>query len=293
MELTQIYAILVGAILIVLLLCSCAASVHRHIRLLDRCTRRTFRWLIRPFRILAKSAAFRWSQLLLYPDVVGRHRYLGPWRPVDFIHPVLYLSINSFCVVFRAKSVQAAGLRAANLAIINAIPLFSGPHLGFLADILGVSLSTHRSVHRLAAIMVVLLLMVHCLAAIAGKDSFPLRIAENMWALIVSLHHHHQTCANDFPGSFYVARCADSVSSDPSKAFLRVFSPHALRTRLPFCLFYVATFATRASVPSGVYHRIFGNLLLLCPAPSRTHRIPERRAIFIGNCFSRKWLSDS
>jgi hypothetical protein len=106
MKITQIYAISGGAnvILILFLFCCCAASVHRDIRLLDRCTRRAFRWLSRPFRIVVNSATFRWSQLIAYPNVVGRHPYVGPWR----LHQVRMISdVREGCVFHTRNTINS------------------------------------------------------------------------------------------------------------------------------------------------------------------------------------------
>lgn len=95
--------------------------------------------------------------------------------------------MNAFYVGFKVQDIQMAGLRAANLSLINMITLFAGPYLNFLADILGVSLNTYQRVYRSVGIMSFVLLLFHVLTVIASRNSFPLRIAENMWGIIVSL----------------------------------------------------------------------------------------------------------
>lgn len=92
--------------------------------------------------------------------------------------------MNAFYVGFKVQDIQMAGLRAANLSLINMITLFAGPYLNFLADILGVSLNTYQRVYRSVGIMSFVLLLFHVLTVIASRNSFPLRIAENMWGII-------------------------------------------------------------------------------------------------------------
>lgn len=87
------------------------------------------------------------AQHLTYPFLVRRRRLLGPWSPADVLLQVIYLTINTFCLIFRVSSVKEAGARAGALAMINMAPLFFGSHLGFLADILGISLSNFRRIH--------------------------------------------------------------------------------------------------------------------------------------------------
>lgn len=78
------------------------------------------------------------------------------------------------------------GKRAGNLALINMIPLFAGPHISSLADALGVSLVSARQIHRSAAIMASGLVLVHFLLTLAATPSFSLGEAQDLFAVIVS-----------------------------------------------------------------------------------------------------------
>jgi hypothetical protein len=91
-----------------------------------------------------------------------------------------------FCIGFKAPSIYTASLRAADLSLINLIPAVAGPHLSFLADIFGLSLTTYRRVHRSFGIMSCFLLSLHVFTMIANRTQFPLHLAENLWGLIVS-----------------------------------------------------------------------------------------------------------
>ena len=62
---------------------------------------------------------------------------------------------------FKVTSVSTAGSRTGVLSLINIIPLFFGFHLGYLADLLGVSLRTYRWVHIAAASMAIALGAAH------------------------------------------------------------------------------------------------------------------------------------
>jgi predicted ferric reductase len=70
--------------------------------------------------------------------------------------------------------------------MINLILLFVVPHLGTLADLLGVTLSTFRQIHRSAGVMAVMLTIFHVLVMIASQPSFTLDLAQNKFAVIVS-----------------------------------------------------------------------------------------------------------
>jgi hypothetical protein len=66
------------------------------------------------------------------------------------------------------------------------IPLLAGPHLSFLADILGVPLSAYRQIHHAGGMISFFLLIFHALTVIATRTAFPLRATENTWGVIVS-----------------------------------------------------------------------------------------------------------
>src|SRR5258705_6552614 len=93
------------------------------------------------------------SKHLTYPYLIRRHQFLGPWSPADGLVQLVYITVNVFCFSFRVSTISEAGLRAGTLSLINTIPLFAGPHLSFLADLLGVSLRTYRHVHRSTGLM--------------------------------------------------------------------------------------------------------------------------------------------
>jgi hypothetical protein len=168
MDITLGYAIAVGGVLIIL-------ALFNHLGLLS--------WLLdlvswaRPFC----NQAFRY---LAYPYLVRRHRFWGPWTLGDLIIQLVYIGSNSFCLGFRANIAQA-GLRAGTLSVVNLIPLFLGPHLSFLADILGVSLNTFRYMHRSAALMSSGLVLFHALTVIS-RTAFALHGAKNRSAVVVS-----------------------------------------------------------------------------------------------------------
>jgi len=77
---------------------------------------------------------------------------------------------------------------AANLALINMMPLYLGPHLSFLADLFGISLKSFRIVHRSAGVMSFVLMLLHIFVVIArGIGGFSLRVPENLYGVVVSL----------------------------------------------------------------------------------------------------------
>jgi hypothetical protein len=124
----------------------------------------------------------------VYPQCLRRHRYLGPWSRADVLLQLIYIAVHVVCLRVKVSSISEAGLRAANLSLINLIPLFSGPSFNVLTDLLGISLGMFRRFHRLAGVMSFVLLVFHVITVLASRTSFSLHVPENLWGLIVSFN---------------------------------------------------------------------------------------------------------
>ena len=122
---------------------------------------------------------------LTYPYAIRRHRLFGPWTRAGVLVQLVYITANLFCLSYRVSKISQAGLRAATLSLINLTPLFAGPHLGFVADLLGISLTTYRQVHGTAGLGSFGLLAFHVLQAVSG-GSYSLATRRNVFGLVVS-----------------------------------------------------------------------------------------------------------
>ncbi|KAL1969868.1 hypothetical protein VTN77DRAFT_7377 [Rasamsonia byssochlamydoides] len=121
---------------------------------------------------------------LTYLLLLRRHRFAGPWTPAGILFRLSYITVVAFCLGFREPSISATGLRSGYLALINLIPLFSGPYLSFLADLLGISLPIYWRLHRLIRLMSYALVLVHVFIAIMKRQPFALNLTENLYGLI-------------------------------------------------------------------------------------------------------------
>jgi hypothetical protein len=169
---TQIYAVSVGGIFAFLLLTNTLPYFWVVLALAHRLTLRH----------------------LVFPQLLRRSRYLEPWSRADILVQIFYIAANAFCLGFKAASLSEAGTRAAHLSLINIAPAFAGPHLSFLADILGVSLDTFRRIHRSAGAVSAMLVAFHVSTVVAAQTPFPLRGAQNMGALVVWAGSLSQAC---------------------------------------------------------------------------------------------------
>lgn len=164
MESSQIYSLVLGGSFALLLLVNSLPLIAR----------------------LARYLSPLISKHLTYSYVLHRHRFLGPWSRAGVLVQLIYFTGNICCLKFWGTTVSQAGLRAGTLATINLIPLFAVPHLGTLADLLGVSLNTFRQIHRSAGVMAVLLTIFHVVVMVASQHPFPLDLSQNKFAVIVS-----------------------------------------------------------------------------------------------------------
>jgi hypothetical protein len=131
----------------------------------------------------------------VYPPLVRRHRYLGPWSRADILLQAVYIGANAYCLRFWEPPISMVGRRAGNLSLINLIPLLSSLSFNVLTDLLGISLGTFRQFHRLAGVMSFAFLVFHVVTAMASQPSFPLHVPENLWGVIVSFNHFYRLLA--------------------------------------------------------------------------------------------------
>lgn len=163
MEITQVYTIIAGGVFGILVV---------------------IQWIVRTLEAIQRFSLWGFRHLI-YPFVLRRHRFIGPWTRNGALLRLLYVAINVFCEVFRVHSVAQAGLRAGNLSLINMIPLFFGIHLGFVADLLGLSLQTYTSIHGSAAVMSILMGCLHIIFTSVSGQRGESSGANQLYGLIV------------------------------------------------------------------------------------------------------------
>jgi hypothetical protein len=163
MEITTAYAAGVGGVFVTLVCLAHRSKIKRGLHTIFVC----------------------YTQHLVYPPLLRRHRHIGPWSRADVLIPLLYTAINGVCLLYRFSDIPTVGLRAARISLVNMIPAFASPHLSFAADVCGISLDAFRKIHMSTGLMSFVFLLVHVLIVAAGRIPFPLRRQENMWATIV------------------------------------------------------------------------------------------------------------
>jgi len=104
MDITQIYAITAGAIFGLVLMIRAASSFVR---------------FCRPYSVLL-------VRRFLYPNVLGRHRFFGPYTRAQVLLHLLYLAVNIFCSVFGVSSIRELDTRTGTLSLTNMITSYFG-----------------------------------------------------------------------------------------------------------------------------------------------------------------------
>jgi hypothetical protein len=64
------------------------------------------------------------NKRFVYPLLLSHHRYLGPWSRANALLQSIYLVVTIFCLRYKVSSISKAGLRAANLSLINLVRSF-------------------------------------------------------------------------------------------------------------------------------------------------------------------------
>jgi hypothetical protein len=134
----------------------------------------------------ARPSLLRSWRYLIYPYLVHRHRFLLPFTLADLLTQLIYVAGTSFSLAY-GSTIEKAGLRAGTLSLINLIPLFFGPHLGFAADVLGLSLGAFRNVHRSAGLVSSGLVLFHTAVVIKSRTEFALSSTKNVSAVVVGI----------------------------------------------------------------------------------------------------------
>lgn len=184
MEITQAYAIAAGGTFLTLFLANCFSDLLQLIRLVLHTLKHH-----------------------MYPYVISRHRFLGPWTRASVFSQLVYITLNIVCITLQVSTPQQAGLRAGTLSLINMVPLFAGLHHGFLADLLGISLDMYQHIHRSAGLMSFVLALFHVLT------SYNLLAKAHQFELIVSTDGRLCSMLTVKGGNVAVSTCGHFSSS--------------------------------------------------------------------------------
>lgn len=97
----------------------------------------------------------------LYPYILDRHRWIGPWTRAAFLRKSIFIAGNTVALLLASDTRKSLAHNAGVLALINMMPLFLSLHHSAGADLLHLTLSTYRALHRETALVTTCLVSVH------------------------------------------------------------------------------------------------------------------------------------
>ena len=156
---------------------------------------------------------------LVHPIVVPRLVFMEPWTPLHLILWAIYVAANIVCLTLDSRSVREVEQRAGTLLLINAIPLYFGASFSVIADALGISLATLKSIHRSMAVVVWILGLVRMAITLQLNPSFAIGIAPNLYLIIVRLSPGHKFLELTSKGSLWHGHSRGATPRD-QKTFL-------------------------------------------------------------------------
>ncbi|QKX63192.1 uncharacterized protein TRUGW13939_10361 [Talaromyces rugulosus] len=133
--------------------------------------------------LASKTSTFI-SKHFIFPFLLHRHSFVGPWTRGAVLVHTLYVATNLFCLCFRAMSRIDAARRAGALSMINMVALFATGNLTICTDIFRISRHLSLQIHRATACMVASLIGLHIVLVMTTQRSFPLTESDNLFGLI-------------------------------------------------------------------------------------------------------------
>lgn len=166
MELTRVYSIIIGGVFILLVLYHTILIFFRAVQT------HTFHFVLK---------------YLVYPIVLRRRRFLGPWTRWYLLLQFVYWGVTLSCISIGVKTLAQAGARAGTLGVIQLVPLFFGGHLGFAADLIGVPLRAYRQIHGSIGTLVFVLSLFHALVNVINGPGLSFQNDLQLYGFIVRL----------------------------------------------------------------------------------------------------------
>lgn len=163
MEVIEIYAITLGCILFLILLSRFLACF-----------------------IPWSAIVLFFSRHFVYPYVIRRRSFVGPWTRLGTFMHLSYVSIITFMLFFKSDSAHTISHRAGSLTLINLVFLVASFSLSRTADLLGISLKTSHRVHRAVGWVVLILSVIHVSLALTTGTEAPIDASKRLFGTVVS-----------------------------------------------------------------------------------------------------------
>lgn len=108
---------------------------------------------------------------------------LCTWSTVAW--QLLLISSNALLIFFRMTDIESAARKAGEVAILDMAVFYLGPHLSFLADLLGLPLATMKSIHRGMTLPFIMNVMFHLVVLRPSRPVFTIPFPKELYGVIV------------------------------------------------------------------------------------------------------------
>lgn len=116
-----------------------------------------------------------------YCFIINRHSLFGPFTVASAFLQSIYIGGNIISLVYAANSLAQVASRAGTLCLANLAPLYLTTHIGFLADIFGLSLNTYQRFHRLCGLIAVSHAVFHAAISLVHRSHLATDLSINEW----------------------------------------------------------------------------------------------------------------
>lgn len=131
-----------------------------------------------------------WQRLYSFTAVLSRNifrdRRWPSWTWWSLVRQLSLLTGNVLLVFLGMTDIQDAARKAGTLAVLNMVVFYLGPHLSYLGDILGVSLATVKSLHRVMVLPFLSLVVFHLTVLRPTQNVFTKPLSSEFYGVTVS-----------------------------------------------------------------------------------------------------------
>lgn len=142
-------------------------------------------YMLPVFLYLYKTIILYTTKVFYYTFVLPRYKWIGPWTVVAITLQSTYIISNLISLLLGVSSFSEVALRAGKLALINLLPLFLSPNLGYLADLFGISIRSFKTIYRSFERMSFALAIVHVSPILYRNGQ------RDIYTLLVRLYTHN------------------------------------------------------------------------------------------------------
>ncbi|KAK5080473.1 hypothetical protein LTR05_008583 [Lithohypha guttulata] len=132
-----------------------------------------------------------WQRLSSFTAVLSRNifeeRHWPSWTWWSLVRQVFLLTGNVLLVFVGMTDIKDAAREAGTLAMLNMAFFYLSPHLSYLGDLLGLSLDTVKTLHRMMVLPFLLLTVFHLVVLHPAQNVFAKPFSKELYGVIASL----------------------------------------------------------------------------------------------------------